>query len=265
MNFMSSNLKAENAGSNGGMPAVLAVLHQETSSCGRLGQMLQQMGYRLDIRRPPLGDTLPSTLEDHAGAVIFGGPMSANDPDEYVKREIDWIRVPLEENKPFLGICLGAQMLSKYLGGKVSANAAQFAEIGYYPLQATERGRDMLDWPEMVYQWHREGFSLPQGAEWLATSEQYENQAMKFGENAYGIQFHAELTFAMVYRWTVRGAHRFELNGAQPRKHHIEGRYLHDAQTRRWLSEFLRHWIGPADIKNDGYAVASAAAITAGA
>ncbi len=204
------------------------------------------MGYDMDICRPPMGQALPETLENHAGVIIFGGPMSANDNEEFVKREIDWIETPLRENKPFLGICLGAQMLSKQLGGTVCCNPAEFAEIGYYPLHATELGRSLMDWPSMVYQWHREGFSLPSGAELLATGVQYENQAMRFGENAYGVQFHAELTFAMVYRWTVKGAHRFTLNGAQPRREHIDGRLQHDREVRLWLERFLDRWVGPA-------------------
>jgi GMP synthase (glutamine-hydrolysing) len=237
MNFVNLLEKSEK-------PKILAVLHQETSSCGRLGKMLQAMGYEIDICRPPMGQQLPDNLENHAGAIIFGGPMSANDNEEYIKREIDWIATPLKEDKPFLGICLGAQMLSKQLGGSVCANKAEFAEIGYYPIEATPKGREMLDWPQMVYQWHREGFTLPGGAELLATGTQYENQAMKVGNNAYGVQFHAELTFAMLYRWTVKGAHRFTLNGAQPRKEHIAGRLQHDADTRRWLQDFLDLWVG---------------------
>ena len=81
---------------------VLIVLHQETSTPGRVGNALRELGYPLDIRRPRFGDTLPKTLESHAGAVIFGGPMSANDGDEFIRREIDWIAVPLAEQRPFL-------------------------------------------------------------------------------------------------------------------------------------------------------------------
>src|ERR1700726_2535544 len=68
---------------------VLIVLHQETSTPGRVGNALRLLGHPLDIRRPRFGDPLPETLDGHAGAVIFGGPMSANDPDDYVRREID--------------------------------------------------------------------------------------------------------------------------------------------------------------------------------
>src|SRR5436190_23839087 len=67
---------------------VLIILHQETSTPGRIGNALRALGHRLDIRRPRFGDALPQTLDAHAGAVIFGGPMSANDPDEYIRREI---------------------------------------------------------------------------------------------------------------------------------------------------------------------------------
>jgi GMP synthase (glutamine-hydrolysing) len=74
---------------------VLIVLHQETSSPGRVGNALRALGHRLDIRRPRFGDALPETLDEHAGAVMFGGPMSANDGDAYVRYEIDWIGVPL--------------------------------------------------------------------------------------------------------------------------------------------------------------------------
>jgi hypothetical protein len=94
---------------------VLVVLHQEMSTPGRVGHHLQGRGYRLDIRRPALGDPLPATLADHAAIVVFGGPMSANDETDFIRREIDWLSVPLREQKPFLGICLGAQMLARHL------------------------------------------------------------------------------------------------------------------------------------------------------
>src|SRR5690606_27152641 len=105
---------------------VLIVLHQEASTPGRVGQMLTAMGFRLDIRRPRFGDPLPATLADHAGAVVFGGPMSANDTDAFIRREIDWMEVPLREGKPFLGICLGAQMLVRHLGGRVGPHPDAF-------------------------------------------------------------------------------------------------------------------------------------------
>ncbi len=235
-------------------PQVLVVLHQETSSPGRVGHLLVEAGFDLDVRRPPLGDHLPETLDRHAGAVVFGGPMSANDADEFVKRETDWLSVPLREEKPFLGICLGAQMLVNHLGGKVEGHRDGHVEIGWYPLQATEQGKELMHWPEMVYQFHREGFSLPDGATLLATADAYPNQAFRYGRNAWGIQFHAELTAMMMHRWVVRGAHRFELPGAQPGRDHLGGRMIWDMHLKRWLVEFLEVVFGEPRKKLKGRA-----------
>lgn len=218
---------------------VLIVLHQERSSPGRVGQMLVEKGYPLDIRRPVLGDPLPQTLVNHSGAIIFGGPMSANDPEPFVKQEIDWISVPLKENKPYLGICLGAQMLVRNLGGQVAADREGLTEIGWYPLRPTLHGRQLMQWPSMVYHFHTEGFDTPRGVELLAEGDVYPHQAIRYGENAWGVQFHAELTRAMMQSWVVRGASRFTLPNAQQARAHLEGRMIFDAPLRAWLSEFL--------------------------
>ena len=218
---------------------ILIILHQERSSAGRVGQMLTARGFALDIRRPVLGDPLPETLDGHSGAIVFGGPMSANDPDEAIRREIDWLAVPLAENKPYLGICLGAQMLVRQLGGIVTEHPKGLTEIGWYPLRPTDEGARLMRWPSMVYHFHRERFTLPAGATLLATADDYENQAFRYGANAWGVQFHGELTQAMMQRWVVHGAHRFDLPGAQTGRAHLDGRLLHDGPLRQWLGDFL--------------------------
>ncbi len=224
---------------------ILIVVHQASSSPGRVGLILKERGFALDIRRPCLGCPLPETLEEHDGVVIFGGPMSANDCEEFIRRETDWIGVVLKENKPFLGICLGAQMLARHLGGTVAPHQHGLVEIGYYPIFPTPAGQALFHWPSHVYHWHREGFSLPAGAELLARGEHFENQAFRFGERAYGIQFHPEITLQMLHRWTVRGAGRLDLPNAQSRRMHFEGRRLYDAAVRVWLMRFLDHWLDP--------------------
>jgi GMP synthase (glutamine-hydrolysing) len=222
---------------------ILIVVHSEKSTPGRVGHMLSEMGYGLDIRRPCLGDALPPSMDGHAGAVVFGGPMSVNDSDDYIRREIDWISVPLKETKPFLGICLGAQMLSKHLGGEVGPHPDGLVEIGYYGLKPEHRGERLGPWPDVVYHWHREGFTLPCGCERLATGETFENQAFRYGDHAFGLQFHPEVTRLTMHRWTVSGAHRFVLKGAKLGHEHLDGQLIHDAPVRNWLKQFLRHWV----------------------
>jgi GMP synthase (glutamine-hydrolysing) len=101
-----------------------------------------------------------------------------------------------------------------------------------------------MNWPSKVYQWHREGFEVPAGAELLATGHRFPNQAIRVGRRAYGLQFHPELTLAMMHRWTVRGAGRLDSPGAQPRHRHFEGQCLWGDRNRLWLERFLDHWLG---------------------
>jgi GMP synthase (glutamine-hydrolysing) len=236
-------------GSRARRKPVLIVLHGEHSTSGRIGRLLRESGARLDIRRPCFGDPLPRNMSGHSGAVFFGGPMSVNDEDDWIKREIDWIGAPLRENKPFLGICLGAQLLARHLGHKVAGHPEGRVEVGYYPIHPTQAGHDLCEcsFPNRVYQWHREGFDCPDGAELLAQGEDFEAQAIRVGDKAYGLQFHPDVTYAMMCKWTVTSLERMNQPGAQARQRHLEGWFQHDAAVARWTSAFLRRWLGPEE------------------
>lgn len=219
---------------------ILVILRQENSTPGRAGELLRRKGFDLDIRRPTIGEALPETLGGHSGVISFGGPMSANDPGSFIKREIDWLSVPLAENRPYLGICLGAQMLIKNLGGNITAAEDEITEIGWYPLRSTVEGERILpNWPKMVYQFHTEGFDLPKDVTLLAEGDAYHNQAFRYGENAWGTQFHPELTLSMMRRWVLKGAHRFSMPNAQQGPEHLNGRLLYDKALRAWFNNLL--------------------------
>jgi GMP synthase (glutamine-hydrolysing) len=223
---------------------VLIILHQAHSNPGHVGQWLKARGHALDVRRPRYGDPLPETLHDHAGAVIFGGPMSANDPDEFIRLETEWIKVPLSEQKPFLGICLGAQMLARLLGARVTAHPEQRVEIGYHPVQGTPHAGLFGGWPDRVYQWHREGFEIPRGALALAGSDgPFENQAFLYDGCAVGVQFHPEITYTMVNRWSGLNPHRLLEPGAQDRLSQLSDHIAHGPAVRKWLDSFLTRWL----------------------
>lgn len=224
---------------------ILIILHQKHSTPGRFRQILQAQGCELDCRFPRYGDSLPLTLCDHAGVIVFGGPMSVNDEEAWLRREIDWIGVPLKENAPFLGICLGAQMLARHLGHRVHRHPNGRVEVGYYPIMPTEHGHRICEcpFPKHVYQWHREGFDLPCGATLLATGQDFEAQAFRYREKAYGFQFHPEVTFTMLCRWSLLNFERLAEPGARPRHRHIEGWVRHDRAVARWSTAFLRSWL----------------------
>jgi GMP synthase (glutamine-hydrolysing) len=224
---------------------ILLIVHQEHSNPGRVGRLLGEFGFDGVICRHACGDPLPTCLDEFDAAVIFGGPMSANDDDlPFIRAELDWIELPLRENKPFLGICLGAQMLARHLGGLVGPHHGGSHEIGYYPVRATTAGRQLFAAQQHFYQWHSEGFTLPDGVEHLAESDLYSNQAFRVGA-AYGLQFHPEVTGEMMRLWTRKAAHRMVLSGAQSRDRHLAGYRDHDDQVEDWVKQFMAHWLAP--------------------
>ena len=223
---------------------VLVIVHQVHSNPGHVGHWFRRNGYPLDVRRPYEGQELPATLADHCGALIFGGPQSANDSHAHIRREVEWIKVPLTEKKPFLGICLGGQMLAHHLGARVDHCCNGTVEIGYHPIAKTAAGQVLGPLPHLMFQWHREGFDVPRGGTLLATSNgRYPNQAFIFGPAAVGVQFHPEITYAQVNRWTGGNPTRLLLRGARPRQEQMETHLMHAPRVHAWLDQFLARWV----------------------
>jgi GMP synthase (glutamine-hydrolysing) len=215
---------------------VLIVLHQEMSTPGRVGHYLHARGIPMDIRRPRLGDPLPETLAMHAGAVIFGGPMSANDPDDFIRAEIEWIKVPLR-----------GEAVSRHLSRRPDARPPARRRSPSIP--GNGRGRVLPDprhgggaqrttetWPSVVYQWHREGFDLPAGAG-CSPKASLQGQAFRYGPAAYGIQFHAEVTHAMMAAGPP-AATAWRCRAPAPRRA-FRRPPGHDLAIRTWLFDFL--------------------------
>jgi GMP synthase (glutamine-hydrolysing) len=220
---------------------ILLVTHQETSDPGLVGQILAANGYTLDVRRPCMDEALPKTMDEHDGVVIFGGAMSANDDHlPFIRAELDWIPMAIASGKPYLGICLGAQLLARVLGASVTPHPQGKAEIGYVTIAplSTE-----LALPKAVYHWHKEGFDLPQDAVLLASGEVFPNQAFRYGESVYGLQFHPEITAEMVDRWTTSGMEQLTRPEAQPREQQIADHHLYGPVVEHWLNGFLRQWL----------------------
>jgi len=224
---------------------VLTIVHQETSNPGLIGQQLKTRGFELDILCPALGQTLPQNLHGYEGVIVFGGPMSANDDTvlPFIRTELAWIPVVLDAKKPYLGICLGAQLLARVLGGKVLPRADQRVEIGYFPIAPTIAGQAYWSNPMHVYQWHQEGFELPSDTTLLATGETFTNQAFQYGDGAYGLQFHPEITRDMMEFWIKKSPDKLELAGAQPRADHFLGHKLYRAAVENWLTQFIDQWL----------------------
>jgi GMP synthase (glutamine-hydrolysing) len=224
---------------------ILLIVQVEQANPGRVASKLRERGYDLRVCCPAdSAQTLPDTLDDYAGTVVFGGPMSANDDAlPGIRAELEWIPQAVESGKPFLGICLGAQLLARSLGARVAPHPEGVAEIGYFPVQPTEAGAELFTAPLNVYHWHQEGFDMPRDAVLLAAGERFPHQAFRYGANAYGIQFHPEVTADIMETWLVRAAHKLTLPGAQSPAEQRAGNLQHDAAVERWFDRFLDCWL----------------------
>ncbi|NIT14489.1 MAG: amidotransferase [Candidatus Dadabacteria bacterium] len=188
------------------MSKLLVFRHVAYEILGTLDPLLRNAGFRIkyvNFERHP--DAIPN-IDNYDGLIVLGGPMNADQTDQYPNliTEIEIIRQAIEEQKPVLGICLGSQLLAKALGAKVKKNKKP--EIGWYDVSPTSDGKkdDLLshfEGTEKIFQWHGDTFELPRDSVHLATSELCKNQAFKYGDNAYGFQFHLEVDTKLIERW----------------------------------------------------------------
>ena len=228
------------------MKTALFILHQKTSEAGDIANKLKIRGFDFEIRRPSLGESLPTNLNKYSAIVIFGGPMSANDDDEFMKKEIDWIGQVLQSDVPFLGICLGAQILAKHLGCKIEKNPNDLTEIGFYKIEPTENGIKMFQSQDVFYQFHTEGFELPSGCELLAKGDIFTNQAFRY-KNCYGLQFHPEVNIYLHLKWLflvlIKKPHILFKKGAQNIFYQLWLRIKYNSSISRWLDNFLDNYL----------------------
>lgn len=141
--------------------------------------------------------------------VMLGGPMSVNDEYEYpyLTHEMKLAELFMKEGRKVLGVCLGAQLMAKALGAKVYPGPEK--EIGWYDIELKDAGLQDRLMAQLapdnrsckVFHWHGETFDIPQGAERLAMSDLYPNQAFRYGDNAYAFQFHIEVSKQMIFDW----------------------------------------------------------------
>lgn len=147
------------------------------------------------------GDPLPNANEANA-LVILGGPMNVDEEAEFpfLREEKRFIERIIKEEKPVLGICLGAQLIAQVLGAKVYKGEQK--EIGWFPVERSHQSEskfaEILPASFTTFHWHGDTFDLPAGAARLASSEACINQAFAFGDKVLGMQFHLEATLDAV-------------------------------------------------------------------
>jgi GMP synthase-like glutamine amidotransferase len=145
------------------------------------------------------GESIPS-IKGYNALIILGGPASAYDNYAYLRREEELIKEAIKNNIPTLGICLGSQLIAKACNTRVYKGSKK--EIGWHYINLHNSLFKLFNKKRLiVFQWHNDTFDLPQGAELLASSNSYPNQAFKIG-SAVGVQFHLEVNSSMIIEWS---------------------------------------------------------------
>ena len=216
----------------------LLVKHS-SSRDDRIKRQLVERGVHITWACPADGDALPPCDGRYDLMVVYGGPQSANDGSPWMREEREWIRRWVEGGGLFLGLCLGAQLLARTLGAPVQPHPEGRHEVGYRRICPTPAGAGMLPAELFVYQWHKEGFEVPPGGVLLARGDEFPNQAFRYGERAYGLQFHPEVDDQAVRSWSEPGEHLRTDLGAHSHERQLADADRHDPAVAAWSARFL--------------------------
>ncbi|QDU32339.1 GMP synthase [glutamine-hydrolyzing] [Poriferisphaera corsica] len=178
--------------------AVLILQHHEDEVPGRLGEVLAQNSHEINVVKLCAGEDLPSDYGDIDGLVVLGGPMNIDEIEEhpYLECEMALIKWMHQQELPVLGVCLGAQLIAKALGGEVGQMSE--VEIGMGDVELNHIGRMdamLYGMPWRTSQFHMHGYEvtqLPKGATLLASSKSCKNQLFCVGMRTWGVQYHFE-------------------------------------------------------------------------
>ena len=231
----------------------LVIQHLDIEPPALIADVLRASGHKIHTLHLSDGDLLPADVREYSGAIIMGGPQSANDTHlPHIQDELIWLQEKLTAGLPMLGICLGAQMMAKAAGASILTSAVR--ELGWYPVFPTSDSADdplFSNIPEQgirVFQWHGETFSLPPQARLLASHPAVAQQAIRLGHAQYALQFHAEVDAGIIETWIAAGsserAHLGKKGIAQIRQETPQ--YLEE--MRRFCQKITKKWLKLVEI-----------------
>lgn len=190
-------------GASGANQRVLVLQHAESENLGTIEGALRAAGVAFDYVRAFEGQAVPDNLDGSSGLIIMGGPMGVYETDRFpfLLQEMKLIESFLKVGRPILGVCLGSQLLAAVLGATVGKGRQK--EIGWHPIELSPASRQDPLWSDqpsrfVAYHWHGDIFDLPRQAVTLARSEITPVQSYRFGDRAYGILFHLEVTLPQI-------------------------------------------------------------------
>ena len=188
------------------MKPVAIFRHSAAEGAGYLSAYLRARSLESRLVKIDAAEAVPASAEEFSGLVFMGGPMSVNDDLPWIPGTLQLIRNAVAKGVPVLGHCLGAQLMSRALGGVVGPNPAKEIGWGRVDVADSDEARDWFGDTRgfLAFHWHGETYSLPPGAACVASSPGCDNQAFVLGPNL-GLQCHVEMTPDMIQRWCKSG------------------------------------------------------------
>ena len=200
------------------MARALIVQNTAHEGLGWLQDWLPEFGVDVHPTHPYMGHRVPPSVEGDA-LIVLGGPMGANDDSDapWLPATRALLATAIDDGVPTIGICLGAQLLAVAAGGVVERGTAG-PELGLGKVTVDASDDLLLETGTLpVVQWHFDTVTqLPEQALLLASSDQYDVQAFRVGEVAWGLQFHIEATPSMVEDWAQADAEAVRAHGRAP-------------------------------------------------
>jgi GMP synthase (glutamine-hydrolysing) len=224
---------------------VLLIGHDPNETFGLAPAGLRARGLEVLEHRATSGDSLPP-IEAVSGVVVFGGSMNVDmvDAHPYLLDERRLVRRAVDAGVPFLGICLGAQMLARAMDRRVypaGVRELAFNVLHLTPAAADDRLVSAFREGDMVFHWHEDTFELPDGATVLGTGDDVHLQAFRIGDHAWGLQFHFEIDRDELELWLdVAGEDVVRAWGKSPAQVREEADRHLATQERRALEAFGR-------------------------
>jgi GMP synthase-like glutamine amidotransferase len=172
------------------------IQHVPFEGPGFLTSWMNQQNNFITVSRQFETEWYPS-LDGFDLCIVLGGPMSARDTQKYpwLGRELDFLEKAVVKRKKMLGICLGAQLISRVLGGSVYQNL--YKEIGWHPVRLTAAAKSLPLFERLpdswtAFHWHLETFSIPPMGYRIAETDGCANQGFLYEEHVMALQFHME-------------------------------------------------------------------------
>jgi len=232
------------------MADILILQHQLGEGPGTILDEIKKSGHVAHLLRIDRGEGIPRSVGNSSGIVVMGGSMGVDDQAKcpHLKEEIALLKLFLKEDRPILGVCLGAQLLAAAVGTEVKSGIKEIGWFGVRKLPDAFKDPVLRRLPENfpALMWHGDHFALPRGAAHLLSTERCACAGFRLGKKAYGLIPHLEMNAAMVDEMVTTSRKELMAAGVEPAQL-LEATSEHAETVEELARVMWRAWLALLD------------------